>query len=159
VRTVQVAVPIDNSLRCVALVRGLPATHALMTTNDCATMARLTWCKTTPAKRLEVVSAACLRHLRSLLRMHARHVCTARSVRTACSRQPCVLELPQRAKPQILEPCTVRSYELRTACAYALVATDALMGQIRTPPIRSLATLDALAVLWTQPFATPLFLQ
>lgn len=61
------AVPIDSFLRCVALVRGLPATHALITTNEGATMARLILRKTTPAKRLEVVSAACLRHLRSLL--------------------------------------------------------------------------------------------
>lgn len=62
------AVPIDSSLRCVALVRGLPATRALMTTNDDATMVRLAWCKAMPAKRLEVVPAACLRHLRSLLK-------------------------------------------------------------------------------------------
>ena len=117
-RTLQVAVPIDSSLRCVALVRGLPATRALMTTNDGATMVRLTWYKAMPAKRLEVVPAACLRHLRSLLKMRARHVCTARS------RQSCVLELPQCAWPRMLRQCKVRSYELRTPGAYSLVATD-----------------------------------
>ena len=119
-RTVQVAVPIDSSLQCVALVRGLPATRALMTTNDGATMVRLTWCKAMPAKRLEVVPAACLRHLRSLLKMRARHVCTA------CSRQPCVLEPPhpQCARPRTLKQCEVRSYELRTPGAYSLVTND-----------------------------------
>ena len=110
--------PIDSSLRCVALVRGLPATRALMTTNDGATMVRLTWCKAKPAKRLGVVPAACLRHLRSLLKMRARHICTARS------RQSCVLELPQCARPRILRQCNVRSYELRTPGVYSLVATD-----------------------------------
>jgi len=34
-----VAVPIDGGLRCVARVRGLPATHALMMTNAGAMMA------------------------------------------------------------------------------------------------------------------------
>jgi hypothetical protein len=111
-------VPIDGSLRCVALVRGLPATRALMTTNDGATMVRLTWCKAMTAKRLEVVPAACLRHLRSLLKTRARHICAA------CLRQSCVLELPQCARPQILKQCNVRSYELRTPGAYSLVATD-----------------------------------
>jgi hypothetical protein len=103
-----VAVPIDRFLRCVALVRGLPATRALMTTNDGVTMVCLTWRKAKPAKRLEVVPAACLRHLRTLLKMHARHVCTARS------RQSRVLELPQCARSRILIKmppirfCTVR---------------------------------------------------
>ena len=50
------AVPIDSSLRCVALVRGLPATRVLMTTNDGATTVHLTWCKAMPTNRLEVVS-------------------------------------------------------------------------------------------------------
>jgi len=104
-----VAVPIDRFLRCVALVRGLPATRALMTTNDGVTMVCLTWRKAKPAKRLEVVPAACLRHLRSLLKMHARHVCTARS------RQSC--------------GATSYAYQVHTPLS-------PLMGLIKMPPIR-----------------------
>ena len=89
-----------------------------MRTNDGATMVRLTWRKAKPAKRLEVVPAACLRHLRTLLKMRARHICTARS------RQSCVLELPQCARSRILKQCKMRNYELRTPAAYSLVATD-----------------------------------
>ena len=145
-RTLQVAVPIDSSLRCVALVRGLPATRALMMTNGGASMVRLTWCKAMPAKRLEVVPAACLRHLRSLLKMRMRHIYTAHS------RQSCALELPECTRPRILKQCRVRSYELRTPAAYSLVATDGFdqnaiirFCAVRGP--RTLMALDALAAL------------
>jgi hypothetical protein len=53
-----------------------------------------------PAKRLVIVSAACLRHLRSLLRTRARHVCicAVRSRLEAAVR----LGAPWRAKFHIL---------------------------------------------------------
>jgi hypothetical protein len=103
-----------------------------------------------PAIRLEIVPAACLRHLRSLLKMCVRHVCTARS------RQSCVLEPPVR-QTSILKQRKVRSYELRTPGSYSLVATDGfdqnaihpVLHTVRGP--RTLMALDALAALRKYP--------
>jgi hypothetical protein len=108
-------VPIDSGLQCVGRVRGLPATPRADDDQWGRDDGRLSYCKVMPAKCLVVVSAACLRHLRSLLGARARHVCTVRS------RQPCVLELYDA--PSFLYWTT---YSLLTACLCALIITDRL---------------------------------
>jgi hypothetical protein len=137
--TVQVAVPMDSSLQCVALVRGLPATRALM-------MVRLTWCKAnarqTPGGRHRSVSASSP--------LPSQNVCAPR---LHCALEAVVrLGTSQCALPRILKQCKVRVYELRTPGAYSLVATD---GFNQMPPIRfctargprTLMALGALAAL------------
>ncbi len=87
---------------------------ALMTTNDGATMDRLTW-----YKEYRQTPGGCFRSVSASSPLPSQNACAPR----LHSALEAVVRLGS-TQPRISELCAVRSYELRTAGAHSLVATD-----------------------------------
>ena len=125
-RTVQVAVPIDSFLRCVALVRGLPATHALITTNDGATMARLILRKAMPRQ----TPGGCFRSVSASSPLPSLNVCAPRlhgALRLHCTLEA-VVRLGTLPARQFSKIGTVLGSELRLTHGVCLLPRPQLMG-------------------------------